>query len=121
MSQLFRVTTKNVDTNIIAENRKEVYAKFFLKIKKGEIKLDDVGCIVMVEEDGEEYGFRTVPTLWLMELISPEVAFATLEDMLNLNPNTDKAANILIKSAKQDMWILDLIEKLEEKEEEAHE
>lgn len=113
MSQLYRVTTKNVDTNIPAKNRQEAYAKLFLSVKNGDIKIDDLGGILMLYDEGEEYPFRTVPTLWLMELISPSMAFATLENMLGLDPSTDDAANLLLESARQDMWILDIIKRLE--------
>ena len=109
----FPIHTKGETTLITAENRKEAYAKFFLEVKKGNIGLDKIGCIIVAEEDGEEYPFRSIPTLWLMQLISPGMAFATLEKMLDLDSNTDEAANILIDSAKQDMWILDEIGRLE--------
>lgn len=113
MTQLYRITTKNVDTNIMAKDRTEAYGKFFLKIKQGEIKIDDLGCILMLHDGNEEYPFRIVPTLWLMELITPQQAFATLEVMLDLDSESDDSANLLIASAKQDMWILEVIEKLE--------
>ncbi len=109
----FPISTKGETTLVMAETRKEAYAKFFIEVKKGNIAIDKLGCIIVAEEDGEEYPFRSVPTLWLMELIPPGVAFATLEKMLDLDPNSDEAATMLVNSAKQDMWILDEIERIE--------
>lgn len=117
--QMFKLTSKDIEIAIPARNRKEAFAKFFLKVKRGDIALDELGCIVMSHEgksEDDDVPFRTVPTLWLMQLISPSVAFNTLERMLDLDPNTDDVANILLSSAKQDMWILDEIKKVEESE-----
>ena len=90
--QMFELSSKDIHINIPAKNRNEAFAKFFLKIKKGEIQLDQIGCIVMSHEgkdEGENVPFRVVPTLWLMELISNATAFNTLEQMLGLDPETD--------------------------------
>ena len=109
----FPIHTKGETTLVTTETRKEAYAKFFLEVKKGNIGLDKIGCIIVAEEDGEEYPFRSIPTLWLMELIPLRVALVTLEKMLDLDSSSDEAATILVDSAKQDMWILDEIERLE--------
>ena len=117
--QMYKLTSKDIEIAIPAKNRQEAFAKFFLKVKQGEIELDQLGGIVMSHEgndEGDDVPFRTVPTLWLLQLIGHSVAFNTLERMLDLDPNTDDAANLLISSAKQDMWILDEIKKLEETE-----
>ena len=117
--QIYKLTSKDIEIAILAKNRQEAFAKFFLKVKQGEIELDQLGGIVMSHEgndEGDDVPFRTVPTLWLLQLIGHSVAFNTLERMLDLDPNTDDAANLLISSAKQDMWILDEIKKLEETE-----
>lgn len=115
--QMFELSSKDIHIVIPATTRDEAFAKFFLKIKQGEISIDQIGCIVMSHEgkdEGDNVPFRTVPTLWLMELISNSTAFNTLDQMLDLDPNTDESATILVNSAKQDMWILDEIKKLEE-------
>ncbi len=102
-------------TLINAKTRNEAYAKFFLEIKKGRYPMDQIGGIIMVTDpdDDNEYSFRTTPTLWLMELISPETAFATIEKMLDLDSSSDESANLLLQSARKDMWILDEINQLE--------
>jgi len=63
-------------------------------------------------DDGEDYPLRTTPMLWLMKLISPETAFATIERLLDLDPSTDESATILLESARQDAWLLDEVEQL---------
>ena len=112
---VYEVTTMEEKILVRAENRQEAYARFFLDVKRGVYPLDKIGGIIMVRdpEDGEEYPFRTTPTLWLMELIPVGVAFATIEKMLGLDSNTDESADMLIKSARTDEWILDEIERLE--------
>jgi hypothetical protein len=118
MSFIYPVKTMGETILIKAESRFEAYARFFLDIKKGLYPMDKIGGIIMVTdpEDGEEYPFKTTPTLWLMELISPETAFATIEAMLGLDPETDESAELLINASKKDAWILDEIKKLEERE-----
>ena len=113
--KMYVVRTMGEKTLIPAENRKEAYAKFFIKVKQGKYPLDKIGGLIMVRDpdDGEEYPFRTTPTLWLMEIISPETVFATIESMLGLDPDSDDSASLLLKTAKQDMWILDEIKRLE--------
>lgn len=113
--KIYKTTTMDETILIQANNRKEAYAKFFLEIKNGKYPLDKIGGIIMVvdPDDGEEYPFRTTPTLWLMELIPAGVAFATIEKMLGLDSNSDEAANMLIKASNQDSWILEEIERLE--------
>ena len=114
--QMFNLSSKDIDIMIPAKDRQESFAKFFLMVKKGEISIDDLGCLVVSregEDEGDDVPFRTVPTLWLLELISPATAFNILEQMLDLDPDTDEAANLLLSSANQDMWILDKIEEIE--------
>ena len=113
--KLYNVSTMGEKILINAENRKEAYARFFIEIKEGKYPLDKIGGLISVRDpdDGEDYPFRTTPTLWLMELIPPETAFATIESMLSLDPSSDDSANLLLQSAKQDMWILDEIKRLE--------
>jgi len=113
--KLYKVETMGETILINAENRKEAYARFFLEIKEGKYPMDKIGGIIMVTDpdDGTDYPFRTTPTLWLMELIPPETAFATIERMLDLDPSTDESAGLLLESARQDAWILDEIKRLE--------
>lgn len=113
--QIYETTTKGEKILIRAKNRQEAYARFFLDVKRGVYPLDKIGGIIMVRdpEDGEEYPFRTTPTLWLMELIPAGVAFATIENMLDLDSRSDESANLLILGARQDEWILKEIERLE--------
>jgi len=114
--QMFKLSSKDVEIMIPAKNRKEAFARFFLKVKNGEIGLEQLGGIVISHEGNSEENdvpFRTVPTLWLMKLIGPSVAFNTLERMLDLDPNSDDAANLLLSASKQDSWVLDEIKRLE--------
>lgn len=114
--KIYEVTTMGEKILINAKDRFEVYARFFLDIKNGKYPLDKIGGIIMVKDpdDGEEYPFRTTPTLWLMELIPVGVAFATIEKMLDLSSYSDESAQLLIQGAKKDQWILDKIQSLEE-------
>ena len=113
--KMYKVQTMGETTLIPAETRNDAYAKFFIEIKKGRYPMDKIGGILTVTDpdDGEDYPFRTTPTLWLMELITPETAFATIEKMLDLDPSTDDSANMLLQSARKDSWILDEIKRLE--------
>lgn len=113
--QIYEVTTMGEKILIRAENRLESYARFFLDVKRGVYPLDKIGGIIMVRdpEDGQEYPFRTTPTLWLMDLIPAGVAFATIEKMLDLDSYSDESADLLLKGARTDEWILKEIERLE--------
>ena len=113
--KIYKVETMGETTLINAKNLNEAYAKFFLEIKKGRYPMNQIGGIIMVTDpdDGNEYPFRTTPTLWLMELISPETAFATIEKMLDLDPSTDESAELLLQSPRKDTWILDELNRLE--------
>jgi len=113
--KMFKIKTMGETTLIPAKTLDDAYAKFFIEVKTGRYPMDKVGGLIMVTDpdDGEEYGFRTTPTLWLMELISAETAFATIEKMLDLDPFTDDSANLLLQTARTDGWILDQIKQLE--------
>jgi len=113
--KIYKVETMGETTLITGETRNDAYAKFFLEVKNGRYPMDKIGGIIMVTDpdDGQEYPFRTTPTLWLMELITHDTAFATIEKMLDIDPSTDESANLLLESARKDMWILDEIKRLE--------
>lgn len=113
--KIYQVRTMDETLLVNAENRNQAYAKFFLDVKNGKYPLDKIGGIIMVTDpdNGEDYAFRTTPTLWLMELITPQVAFATIEAMLGLDPDSDDSADMLLSAAKADMWILDEMKRLE--------
>lgn len=114
MNQLFKLTSRDVTAFIHAEDRQSAFARFFLRVKKGEIGLDQLGGLLISHEgkdEGDDVAFRVTPTLWLLELIPYGVAFAHIEKMLGVD--SEAAAELLISSANQDMWILDKIKKLE--------
>ena len=114
MNQLFTLTTRDVTAFIHAEDRQDAFARFFLRVKKGEIELDQLGGLLISHEgkdEGDDVPFRVTPTLWLLELIPYGVAFAHIEKMIGVD--SEEAAEMLIKAANQDMWILDKIKKLE--------
>jgi hypothetical protein len=113
--KIYETKTMNETLLINAETREEAYARFFLDIKRGRYPLEKTGAIIMVTDpdDGEEYAFRTTPTLWLMKLIPAGVAFATIERLLDLDSSRDESATLLLNSAMQDHWILKEIERLE--------
>ena len=108
----YKITTRNIELVIPANNRQEAYAKFFIEVKKGNISLDNLGNLLMLHDEGEEYPFRVVPTLWLMELIGPETAMVTLQVILELK-DMEEAAGLLMSSARNDSWILDTIKEIE--------
>ncbi len=117
MSQLFKLTSRDVTAFIHAEDRQTAFARFFIKVKKGEIELDQLGGLLMSHEgkdEGDDVPFRVTPTLWLLELIPNGVAFAHIEKMLGVD--SEEAAALLISSANQDMWILDKIQEIEKNE-----
>jgi len=57
-----------------ADNRFEALRKFFLGIKEGSVQLSDVGLVVTITEQGEEYPFRTLPVLYFMGIFDKEKA-----------------------------------------------
>ena len=114
MNQLFKLTTRDVTAYIHAEDRQSAFAQFFIRVKKGEIELDQLGGLLISHEgkdEGDDVAFRVTPTLWLLELIPHGVAFAHIEKMIGVE--SEEEAEMLIKAANQDMWILDKIKKLE--------
>jgi len=111
--------TKDDVVLIQAESRDVAFAKYFKQIAEEKIPLDKIGNIVMLEDDGEEYAFRTVPLLWKMMVINEETAIASLQSILNVSRN--EARQMLKKYGDADARLIPLIDQLalEEKAEEA--
>ena len=70
MNQLFKLTSRDVTAYIHAEDRQEAYARFFLRVKKGEIELDQLGGLLM----SHQYSFRLIPVFSFAHAITARVS-----------------------------------------------
>jgi len=93
-----------------ARNRKEAYAKFFFAVQNGEINFRDLGHIIVLKDGKNEYPFRTVPSLWLLGIIDQDTAIANIR--LAVGCSEHEAFELLLKTAHEDSWILEEIEKV---------
>ena len=111
--KLFLIVSRERKYLIQAENRKEAYARFFLQVKRGQIGVGELGQIILCYSatEADPYPFRTVPTLWMMGLISSKIAIMSLKELLNIT--NKEARELLQETARADSWILDEIRKLE--------
>jgi len=112
MMKAYYITTKADSRVIPAANRKQAFSKYFLCVKEGQVRLDQLGQVIMLRdpENGEEYPFRVVPTLWQMGLMSEAVAVENLR--LALHVDEKNARKVLQKTADEDSWVLDGIRRL---------
>ena len=96
---------------IKAENVDEAVAKFLLSVKHREIKREDVSqFIIILDEDGEEYAFWTLPSLTLLGILDLPTSLYNIEIQ---GVPAEKAKNILMEGMKRDIWIFHLCEKIE--------
>jgi len=96
--------SKDIDIIIVAKNRKHAFAKFFKKLKDKEIGLDQIGHLVMLHDEEEEYPFRTMPSLFLLGLVDEETAIANLIECVGVNET--QGGEMLYKAAEKDKWIV---------------
>jgi len=103
----------------IAKNTDEAFAKFFLAIKTGKIKLNEIGQLVIckagLDKNKDEYPFRTLPTIYNMNMIDKEEARLNIMDLLGINEF--ESLKMINDLSKQDSWVLDIIKELEDKNE----
>jgi len=105
----YRITTKDLDVEVEAESREGAIRNFFrlLKVFWHEWK-DKVGQIASVHDEGEEYPFRLVPSLYNMGLIDEETAVANLLRVFEEQPTPEAvsdAKTMLWALAKTDRWM----------------
>jgi hypothetical protein len=93
-----------------AKSKDEALARFFHNILNGKIKFEDLGNIIILFDDGDQYGFRTVPLLWKLGVIDKKTAIANV--MLCTNTSKKEAEKILIESAKEDSRLIPYIIKM---------
>lgn len=100
----FRLVSKDINIMIVANTRKEAFAKFFKKLKAKEIGIEEIGNLVMLHDKDEEYPFRTVPSLFLLGLMDEETAIANIAEVVGSNPT--QAGKMLYNAAEKDKWIV---------------
>jgi len=110
----YRISTKDDKTIITANSRKEAIARYFLQIADGEVSLDRIGNLVTITDpdNGEEYPFRTVPSLWLLGVLDRETAELNIRVLLGVGE--EESRDLLLMTAKQDKWIVDAVKRLKE-------
>jgi len=105
----FRITTKDLDITVKAKDRREAIKNFFKLLRIfWEDWRDKIGQIAFVHENGKEYGFRIVPSLYNMGLIDEETAIANLLKVFGENPSPSsiyEARIILLKLSDDDKWM----------------
>ena len=111
MAKQFLIHTTGVVYPVKASTRKEAYAKFFLDIKQGKIPLKDVGQIIILKDGKDEYPFRTCPSLWLLGIIDTDTAILNIRR--TIGGDDIAALEMLVKTARQDRWIIGYVKKLE--------
>lgn len=118
----FEVYTKDVNFVVKARSRRHAYATLFLKVKRGELDVKELGQLVMVKgpQDDDEVPFRTVPTLLNMGLIDDSTALLNVamtiysKDADGLTDRqVDELTLLIDKAREQDSWILDVVKELE--------
>ena len=101
MLKSYVVESNKLSLTVSAENRREAFIKFFIYVFKNWSKVrDKIGILATLEEDGEQYGIRTIPTLLNLRLIDNRTALDTLRIALG-----DVSLNELYVWCLQDRWI----------------
>ena len=96
----YKVTTKDATLLFQGNNKEEAFRDFILKTP-----LEKMGNLVMlIDEEGEEYPFRTLPSLVLLGRIDFPTGAYNLQKLLDLS--FEEAKTMLICSMKKDAWIL---------------
>jgi len=118
----YEVYTKDINYLIRVRSRRHAIASIFLKVKRGEISITELGQLIMVKGplDDDEVPFRTFPTLLNMGLIDEGRALTNVVDTLyDRGPEDlpdreiDKLSLMINKACEQDRWILDVVKELE--------
>jgi len=107
---LFEIVYKNGSVHILAENKEEAYAKFFKMIVDHEISLDDIGHVIILKEDGKEYPFRTVPTLYNLGIMDRRTAVVNLSSLLGIP--LQMSDKLLFISSEEDKWVADKVKEM---------
>jgi hypothetical protein len=108
--KLYIIESKTSKFICLARNKKEAYAKFFLKVLNGEIPLEEIGLLITLYEGKHEYGLRTVPILYLLGVIDLETAIYNIQKPLGIS--REEALQLLKMAVEQDKWIIDEMKKV---------
>lgn len=111
---LYKIHTKDDAVLVEAESRDFAFAHYFKDVAEQKVPLSKIGNIIILEDNGEEYPFRTVPLLWKMALIEEETAIVTLQSILNVSKN--EARKMLQKYGEKDARLIPLIDEIAFKE-----
>jgi hypothetical protein len=113
----FFLQTKDYKVRYSATTRDEAFAMFFLDVEKGNITLEEIGTIVMLNDprkqgDKGNYPFRTAPILFQMKLLSASVATSNI--MAATGVTQKEADQMLLQASFNDSRILPIMAKLRE-------
>lgn len=110
MKRSYFLETKNYKVRYSAKSRDEAFAMFFLDVEKGNIRLEEIGSIVMLHDRVQEYPFRTAPILFQMKLLSASAATSNI--MATTGVTQKEADEMLLKASFSDSRLLPIIQKL---------
>ena len=107
---MYRITSRNLDVQIEGETKEEAIRNFFklLKVLWYEWR-HKLGQIAIVHENGKEYPFRIVPSLYNLGLLDENTAIYNILMMIGQKPtpmNIQKAKLFLKRVAKEDEWMV---------------
>ena len=103
----YSLETKDDKIIISAKSREEAWRKYFHGLKHGDLK--KLGQILILkDEEGNEYPFRTAPSLVLLGLLDFPTGAANVSETIGI-PGDEPlvAAEVLLKCMIKDMWILE--------------
>ena len=97
------LSTKEDKVLIEANSREDAFRNYFHSLKK--ITLDKLGQIVVLkDEDGEEYPFRTVPALVLLGLMNFNSGILNVAEITGCS--IGESEDLLLRAMEQDKWII---------------
>jgi hypothetical protein len=112
--RIYVVCSKTKETKILAKNRNEAWAKFWKSVADEKTPLSELGNIVILKDQKQEYPFRTVPLLWQMKLIDKDMAISNI--MACTSVSQKEAEQMLMDYSFKDSRLIPLIDKLRQNE-----
>lgn len=111
--KVYMVDTKDCKFFVRASSRQEAFAYFFLDILDGKIDMADIGHLIMLVDNGEEYALRTAPVLVLLEVLPKDLAISGISEMTGTS--LQEAEQILDICMEEDKEMADLVLELKNK------
>jgi len=106
--KLYTICARNNVTLVEAEDKDHAFAKYFQDILENKVSLEKLGNIIVLNDHGKEYPFRTVPLLWQMGVIDDDAAIENIKNVLGIE-STEEARVVLMLCAKRDARLIPMI------------